>query len=671
MAKNKYSITKEEIESIKSYISKDHLSINSIVETALDNEERIETILGYEYLTKEDIKKHIENIRNIYSAILKYSYNIEEEHEIYKIYRGTNLDEVKKMRSSKKYNRFCSATIEEDIARKKYTAPWVDKAVLEISLAVNVPYLDTSKILDSKESEIIVSPFTRVNKIEKSDAEEDKYIVTISKVELEKEASREEKVYNDTEDSNQALKELFSLRKEIKNMYKTKDELLSKLLNSDFSKKADEKKKINEEVKALEKEIENKTNQANKLEVKYSSWKRELNSLVRTNLKEVEDEVEKEAAKVLEAKRKKEEEEKKRRKEEEEKKIKELVDTSVILDNDEKMQKAATENLSNMAIELNPVINSLKEIAMNENIIATSKINKIKMDFNTLDRNQKKYDDFAKKLATKYNKKINIIDLKESLYDLESSITKLGRKIEKTKAEDSKEEYFTLQGNIGKEINEKLEVILKDNLSQTNKEELVEFRKGIYEKVIVMKSKMDLKDLTEQRKKLETKLGIIKLLDKITGKAKKDDIVLDNIDIKIASINSSLKTLKNKEIKSVSVHKMITILDEYISKNIKKTVLKKEVSEMQKLRVALSNIFNIDEKRITKENAEKQISNLPTTKNKNKISFEELEKWKTNDWIKRNGYVYIEKKNIEIQEKTTIIDYIKVLKKEVDNRLKR
>ena len=230
------------------------------------------------------------------------------------------------MRSSKKYNRVCSATFDEKIASEKYTAPWVNKAVLEIIPAVNVPYLDVRKVLGkSEDSEIIISPFTRVNKVEKSKDNAEKYIVSISKVELEKEPSREEKVYKETEEANNALKELFAIKNDIEKMYIRKDELLS---NAKDTKKADTKRTINEEVRSLEKDIEAKTNEANKLEVKYSSWKRELNSLIRTNLSEVEVELEKCFAKQLEDKKLKILEDANKRKEEEEKQIKELIDTS-------------------------------------------------------------------------------------------------------------------------------------------------------------------------------------------------------------------------------------------------------------------------------------------------------------------------------------------------------
>ena len=640
MLKNKYNITKEEIESIKTYINKDYISINSMLETGLDNEIRIENNKeGYTFLTEKSVKVYIEKIKEIYSAILKYSSH--DKNEISPVYRAITLEELNKIKSSKKSNRICSVTPFFEIAKEKYSNKWNQKIILKISVAPDVPYIKVNNILDTKNKEdiILISPFININKIEHSKESKEVYDITVSKSILEKEPSRAEKVYKETEEANEYLKEYFAERKEIEKLYSEKDELLNKILNDANLKGTEEKKNILEQVKILEKNIEEKTNKANILEVKYSSWKRELGFLIKMSLKEVELELEK---KFKEEEQKKEEQKEKQKEESEQQK--ELEEHSIQI--------------------------KLKEQIINENIKIINKINRIKINLNSLDKNQRKYEDFAKKLLVKYEKQTDIIEVKENLYDIENSINKFNKKIEKIELSKENEIVLKSELEVSKFCNNSIEKIQKEHeITNLNKEELIEFRTGIYDKVIRLKGKLDLKDLTVKKSKIENKISLVKVIDKIIGKDKKNKVMLETIDMKIAAINSSLKSIKNKDKRSVSVHKMIIEIDEAIIKNFKNKALKKEVADLEKLRVALTNIFNIDEEKVKNEIQKKEISNLPVTKKGIKISYEELENWKANEWIKKNKYLYYESKNVSVEKNIFLVD-IKALKKEIALKIK-
>ncbi len=157
-------ITEEEIEAVRRYISNAHISMNALLDI---DPEVINTQLSKGWVidfSKEGIEKNTEYLTKLYSAMYKYSLARGTDRTT--VYRGTSRSEVAKLEREKVSGRFLSTSTDRDIAMR--FTEYRNGALFAMSLS-GVPYIPTDEFLDEtqvSESEILVSPFSKIEGIE-------------------------------------------------------------------------------------------------------------------------------------------------------------------------------------------------------------------------------------------------------------------------------------------------------------------------------------------------------------------------------------------------------------------------------------------------------------------------------------------------------------------------
>lgn len=157
-------ITEEEIGAVRRYISNAHISMNALLDIDPDVINAQQSKGWVIDFSKEGIERNTEYLTKLYAAMYKYS--LQTRDGITTVYRGTSRDEVAKLRREGMSGRFLSTTTDRDIAMR--FTEYRNGALFSMSLN-DVPYIHMDEFLDEtqvSESEILVSPFSKVEGIE-------------------------------------------------------------------------------------------------------------------------------------------------------------------------------------------------------------------------------------------------------------------------------------------------------------------------------------------------------------------------------------------------------------------------------------------------------------------------------------------------------------------------
>ena len=166
------NLTKEEINALLAYSGYAHAEINAMFkynpELIRENED-----MGFAFqFSKEYIKRNVETIKLIYSAMYKYS---REKSNVRFVYRGTNTNELREIKKNNIYSQFLSTSNSKQVADMFAKLDNAGKSPLELQLQIekDVPYIympdiyamAKDEIDRSDEEEILVAPFSSINNI--------------------------------------------------------------------------------------------------------------------------------------------------------------------------------------------------------------------------------------------------------------------------------------------------------------------------------------------------------------------------------------------------------------------------------------------------------------------------------------------------------------------------
>ena len=167
-----FNITEDELKALKTYKENNYEAINQLLVSNAENDiallsSEVENSAVSIVYNRESVIEYLKNIKAIYRLILKYYYGKKQKLSK-KIYRGTNLSEIERIKSELFIDRLLSATDNESEAINQYSANWNRPACMNITLNENVPYVFVRDVLKDKKykNEILIAPFTKIRFIE-------------------------------------------------------------------------------------------------------------------------------------------------------------------------------------------------------------------------------------------------------------------------------------------------------------------------------------------------------------------------------------------------------------------------------------------------------------------------------------------------------------------------
>ena len=97
-----YSLTPEEIQAVEKYQDNDFKIMNTLLRSGIESEFRINSRNGkdYPYMTRDMMEKSLNDIANLYSAIIKQYLSNGSKKPEKPLYRGTKISLVDSMQNS-------------------------------------------------------------------------------------------------------------------------------------------------------------------------------------------------------------------------------------------------------------------------------------------------------------------------------------------------------------------------------------------------------------------------------------------------------------------------------------------------------------------------------------------------------------------------------------------
>ncbi len=632
-------ISEKEAKSIDAYRGLGYKLINSILEPGLKNETEINSKLDFIPYDESSIKDAIDTIINSYSAMVKNSH-IHNSNGM-QLYRGTTEEEISRVNKFKEIGRFLSTTKSKEMAEGYFSVNWDNPAVIYINLNDNVPFIDMSDVVedygDNWEKEILLAPFTKVDGLKEISKYNGKnyYTLSISKQDLPEIDEKQRKlIYKEIlEDSNKMgnkLKEYFTIEKTISDLYFKKEMLTKNLSGSGIDK--EDRKYMSEELKDINKKIDDIYASSKEYEQEISEWKSKIISYCKAECKELEKNIENNAK-------------------EEQTQLK-------ITQEKERLTRA---NNMLFGIKDNCIMQVQETINMS---------NSIKHKLEDISNDQDEYESLANRFGLKYNKWCKSEKDKVAIEKLTNKLNEIKQKIEEydVNIQDVDSEYPTKKSELDKllssnmEIHELLNNIQSKSLDLAKQIELNSFKKSIMNQFLEIKAHADINKIEANQQKLNNKRGISKIIDKITGQEKVDEFKKEQIKRQKQAVQSTLNNIiHDNEIDTTekySIHEIISKLDKYIEENRDNVKLKEEIQEMIALRENVSQVFKINETQVKSLIGRQNLKQLVPVEDK-KIDKLAKVKMDSDRWIAENGYIVKDKKDIkdELRKSEDNIEY--------------
>ena len=159
-----YQLTDDEIASIERYQDNDFKIINTLLREELESEIRINSRNGrdYPFMTRDLMERSLDDIRNLYSAIIKSYIKNGKQKPNNRLYRGTTQSLIATMNNTN--TSFLSATpniiqtlnFSRTYNKGSKVANESDKAILLIDS--NVPWISIESELGGLEDEVLFVP---------------------------------------------------------------------------------------------------------------------------------------------------------------------------------------------------------------------------------------------------------------------------------------------------------------------------------------------------------------------------------------------------------------------------------------------------------------------------------------------------------------------------------
>lgn len=169
-------ITEEEKNALREYCDWRYTYINLLTSGSMEAIDNLDNI-SLKAFSKNSFSEAMKIIKNVYSAMCKYSYNRDSSNIL--LYRGTTERELDYIRTNNNVcDKILSTSSNEDVARQHAGDRVVipnqkpsKKVVLNLNLVGNnVPYIDVNDVLgedtsNAKEEEFVLSPFCKFENI--------------------------------------------------------------------------------------------------------------------------------------------------------------------------------------------------------------------------------------------------------------------------------------------------------------------------------------------------------------------------------------------------------------------------------------------------------------------------------------------------------------------------
>lgn len=140
--------------------------VNTLLRKGITSEKTINSKNGSDYIapSNEELESAIDNIRKIYSAIIKRTLANKGIKETRPLYRGTQISLIEKIKENGEETSFLSTTTNKNqtrafsrtFSKDKSVDTETDKAFLKVE--GDVPYINMEELLGGMEDEIIFAP---------------------------------------------------------------------------------------------------------------------------------------------------------------------------------------------------------------------------------------------------------------------------------------------------------------------------------------------------------------------------------------------------------------------------------------------------------------------------------------------------------------------------------
>ena len=607
--------SKNEKDAIKKYRLENHDLVNALLERSIEREIYLEENNLFFDINLEDLEKLIRQILSMYSIMYKnMKKNYIKPNE--KFYRADKNDVFLEIKNTNRINRFLGAILNEEVIGEYFKENDFDKkVVLYITKEEDVPYIHMRDVLDEIKysNEILLSPFTEIKNISEFGRFKD---ITYYNLKLEKQKiimvtelethALQKHIFGSVEEVVKNFRKYLNLEKELKKQIMQRDTLTFRLSDRNIEK--EDREKIEKEYEKISATLSQDLDLLNAYKDNYIEWKDNTIYYIKYMCEKIKESIDLEYQKELQKA-------KDTVKEEEIKGYKEMLILS-------------KQNV------LDKIINNKKGIM------------RIFENLNRIEVKQEKFKDLSIKIRINYIPYCNVEkDIKE--------VNILLDKIDKLKYEIQNLEINVLDGlefdkqnqkiinilQINMDIEKWIKEVLDKEMQNINKGELLCFKRGISHRIEEDKALANIKIIKDENEKIINKSNLRKILDKITGQAKRDELILKQNEIKENAIREKLKNIKFENKEEYSTHEMVADLDIYIEDNKDKEVIAKDIHRLKTLRNNIGEIFKLQEENIERIIQNRLKNNLPIEIDKKKLSKEEKIKQDTEIFLSKNGYI--------------------------------
>ncbi len=677
-----FSLTEEEIEALKYYKNEQYTAINQLLVSNCETDIALlsdETEYGAAQISydRETISANFRAIKKIYELMQKIYYQ-EKRTEGWAFVRGTNIAEIERLKNELYIDNFLSTTSNSEKAEKDFSTIWNRPAVMYICGSSNIPYIEVDKVLGkmNENSEIIISPFTRIKEIkegneiiiENSSKTIKTYNVVLEKQELD-ELQEEERIglyhyiLDNANTINRRLQECIALEKEsvvhYENMRKL-EQLLAKYEltaerkenEKDYTESQrradlDDIERITRELDEL-KDISSEIYKIRKSHIDFiTNWKKNIAVYLMAECREIE--------------------------------LKYIAISEVEEEQkNEKIEKYKEEIKVEAEILENKNYEEIFEIVKKECEENKENSQKLLQNIEDLISKQQNYAKIARNLGTDYSALSNAFDMKKNAEKLKESIETISLKVESiNELEDKTEQTEKLKtiSNVNLQIGTLINYLNNPKIATQSKKasrfdeisiiEENELKRGIATRIREICGEVELKKLKDDLELLEDKSAISKFLGIFTGRNKLDEFMIEQIGVRKNAIRRTLSK-KMTLTHSYSIHELIAEIRMFIEENTEDELVEDYIGDLEALEEELKRNFVVIDSKVRDIIYQKEGRNLPV---KDKaLSKRELIEIETYQFLHKYGYDIVnveeepEYQNTIAQEIAKIVEYINTSK---------
>ncbi len=645
-------VTKEELNVINTYQMEENAMAHRLFFGHAENDilflfQKEDTIL----YTKEELTSSIDQIKTMYTAIVKNFYT-NQERENCTIYKATNIGEIDKLKRNSFVNDFFMAVSDREKAQSENVANLSRPVMLHFVLGEEIPYLHLAN------GTTLVAPFTQVKKIEEipDDSEEPVFFPTYQ-LELELQEteilSEDEKtqlyenILENIDSVNQKLKACVKWDDENAMHYENIRKLEQLLANHHFTMEQEnyeqdtteaDKQSDLEDIARINGELtslKDKTTQICQMRKENANfitdWKMDLITYLKDEFRQIR--------------------EKYNTPNRQEEQAKEMTTEEA----EETPEK-----------ELDPTIAFLKsEISENIAIVGTLLTN-----IKNLIAKQQNHARIAEAIDSNYKALNNAFEMKNFAEELDSLLKAISSKIDIMSPKKDKEALEKISGT-NLQVNILLNYLnnakagISKRITRFDEISIIEeneLKKEIAETIKDIRCEAELRKLRDDAEIIEEKSAFKKFIGRFTGRNKLDETMLDQIQIRQNAIKKTFKT-KMPLSYNYSIHELIAEIQMFVKENAQDELIAEEVSYLRRVEKILKKNFVIIDSKVLSIIDQKTGKNLPITTKK--ITKKELLEIDTYRFLNRYGYDRVnEIKEPEYQDTLAneikrIVEYIK------------